>query len=166
MKKRSILIFLLLMVALFTGCSLLAGQPSNSITITKADEKTIEEYINTKTDDISSAREGKMYSAFALLGSDKDRIYLWVLKEEFVKAGDRIVQQNGVSLPVVLYVKDTGNGIEIKNHKYPEDGEGYGKSLKKLFPESVINIISKNHNERVTKLEETIKSLAKDDLKI
>ncbi|MDN5316849.1 MAG: hypothetical protein PWR08_973, partial [Thermoanaerobacterium sp.] len=36
----------------------------------------------TKTNDIAYPNKGKMYSAFELLGTDKDKIYIWLVKEE------------------------------------------------------------------------------------
>jgi beta-lactamase regulating signal transducer with metallopeptidase domain len=45
--------------------------------ISNPDEKTIHEYLNTKTDNLSGkAREGKFYSAFTLLSTDRDKIYV------------------------------------------------------------------------------------------
>jgi hypothetical protein len=124
--------------------------------ITEKDEKVILEYLNAKTDDINAARESKMYSAFVILGNSKDRIYIWLLKEECSNYGDYIDEGNGVSLPVVLYIKEGSNGIEIKKHKYPEDGERYGRSMKKLFPKVVLQKIDREYNEIMATLKEKI----------
>lgn len=163
-KRISIFVFLLSITIFFIGCNSKLENSSNTLKITKEDEKTILEYLDIKTIDIDEARVGKMYSAFSILGTDEDSIYIWLLKEEYFKQGNEIVQQGGVSLPVVLYIEKSKNGIEIKNHKYPGDGEQYGKDIKKLFPRNVIDEINRNYNERVEKLEEIIKSRVEEEL--
>lgn len=165
MKKRSILIFILLMNLILGGCNSTVKNASNSLKITTEDEKIIQEYLDTKTNDILKARDGKVYSAFTILGTDKDRIYVWVEKIEYAKEGNSIVQRDGTASPLVLYIKNINNGIEIKGHKGPEDGKGYGKSIMKLFPENVRKMISTDYNERAVKLDEEAKSRAEDDLK-
>lgn len=135
---------------------------SNSLKITKDDEKVILEYLDKKTNDISSPRGGKMYSAFDILGTDSNRIYIWMLKEECLKQGNEVKMTNGVSLPVVLNIEIVTNKIVIKSHKFPGDGEGNGESIKRLFPANVINLMSNNHNERVTQLEEAIQRRIKE----
>lgn len=164
MKKRSIFIFVLLIILILGGCNSTAKNASNSLKITIEDEKIIQIYLDTKTDDLLKARDGKVYSAFTILGTDKNRIYVWVEKIECAKEGNLIVQQDGAASPLVLYIKDTNNGIAIKGHKGPEDGEGYGRSIMKLFPENVRNMINTDYNERAVKLVEEAKSRAEDDL--
>lgn len=164
MRKVNIFILLLLLMGTLGGCSSIAKNPTNSLKITKEDEKAILEYLDTKTNDISSPRAGKMYSAFEVLGMDSNKIYIWMLKEEYLKQGSEIKMTNGVSLPVVLNIEVVEDKIEIKSHKFPEDGEGNGESIKKLFPENVRKVLSNNHNERVTKLEETIMNRVKEQI--
>jgi hypothetical protein len=166
MKKGTIFIFLLSVMLILEGCNSIAKNSSNSLKITENDEETILEYLDTKTNDISSPREGKMYSAFDILGTDSDKIYIWMLKEECLKQGNEVKMTNGVSLPVVLYVETVEDKIEIKNHKFPEDGEQIGKSRRKLFPENVRNVMSNNSNERIIQLEEIIRNRAKEEIKI
>ncbi|MEG0775688.1 hypothetical protein [Clostridium sp.] len=166
MKKYSIFIFLVCIIIILGGCNSKLKNSSNSLEITKEYEGVILEYLDKNTDDINSPRNGKMYSAFNVLGTDTDKIYVWMLKEEFLKQNSEINMTNGVSLPLVLYINTEKDKIEIINHKYPEDGEGYGRSLKKLFPQNVIKVMNDNHNESVEKLEEIIKNRVKEDIKI
>lgn len=146
------------------GCKSTIKNSSNSLNITKEDEKIIQQYLDTKTNDISSTKSGKMYSAFILLGTDNDKIYVWMLKEECIKVGSGVIITNGVSSPLVLYVKTGEYGIKIKSHKSPKDGEGYGKSIKKLFPQNVIDLISNISNEHMAHLKEVIKNRVKEDI--
>lgn len=165
MRKGIMFIFLLSMLLILGGCNLTVKDASNSLKITKEDEKIILEYLDTKTNDVSSPRGGTMYSAFTVLGTDSDKLYIWMLKEETLKQGSEVIMTNGTSLPLVLYIKTGEEKIIITNHKYPEDGQGNGKSIRKLFPENVRKVMSNNYNERADQLEEIIKNRVKDDMK-
>ena len=106
MKKPVILLFLLSVMLTVEGCSPAPNDSSDSLIITKNGEKAIYEYLDTKTNDISRPDTGKMYSAFEILGTDTDRIYLLVLKEEVIRQdGNNVKKTNIVSLPVVLYIE-------------------------------------------------------------
>ncbi|NTW25488.1 MAG: hypothetical protein HGA37_12385 [Lentimicrobium sp.] len=164
MKKWIILIFLLSVMLIWGGCNSTPKNSSNSLIITKDDEKIILKYLDTKTNDISSPEGRRMYSAFDSLGTDSDKIYIWMLKEECLKQGNEIEWTNGVSLPVVLYVKSLEDKIEIKSHKFPEDGEGNNKNIRKLFPENVRSVMYNNSNERVTRLEQIIRNRANEEI--
>ncbi|GEM_PF-980970 len=135
---KSKVLFLLTFVAtvIFSGCNSSEKVSSNALSITKNDEKMILEYLDTKTDDIVSSKNGKMYSSFKLLGTSDNKIYIWMSKVEYFYVDGKVTRKDGdaVSLPVVLDAKTTNNRLSIANHKYPEEGKNYGKSLKKLFP--------------------------------
>lgn len=157
--KKKLFIFLMIfqILLLFVGCNATKETSSNILTLTQADERTIEEYLDAKTNDISSPFQGgRMYSAFKILGTDSNKIYLWMLKYEYLKESN--VYTNGVLLPVVLTIEVKDNQIIIENHSYPKDGNEYGPSLKKLFPQNVIDQISTNHNELVKELEQIIEN--------
>lgn len=122
MKIGSMIVFMLSIIITFTGCGEIKTDATNVLKITPNDEKTIQEYCDTKTDDIDISPEGKMYSAFELLGTDKDRIYIWLIKRMYIKnEGQDEKPESGdtVSLPVDLYIKNDGKGISIIGHKYP-----------------------------------------------
>lgn len=164
MKKRFFAFVLqLLILFILGGCSSTPKDASNTLKITQADGKMIQEYLDTKTNDISAPNQkGKMYSAFKIFGTDSNKIYVWMLKYEYLGQGKELT--NGVSIPIVLYIESKDGEIEIKNHKYPKDGEGYGKSLKKLFPQNVIDKMNNNHNEFIEQLEEIIQNRIKEDV--
>lgn len=165
MKKRSIFLFLLIVIIVVLSCASLrnisVALADNTVKLTQADEEKILEYLDHKTDDIASAQMGKMYSAFKLLGSNKDKLYIWVSKVEYLNITGKLTHEGGdaVSLPVVLEIKKTDNGFNIISHKYPKDGKDYGKSLNKLFPS---NIKYPTNEERLT-LDNTTKARAEDD---
>jgi hypothetical protein len=165
MKRRSFVLLLLSILFVLGGCNSTPEDSSNIIKITQADEKIIEEYLDKRTNDISTPYGGgKMYSAFNILGTDDNKIYVWMLKSEYLKQTNELT--NGVSVPIVIYIETKGDKIEIKNHKCPKDGVEYGKSLRKLFPQNVRDEIENNHNEFIQHLEEIIKNRVKEDVEI
>jgi len=102
-----------------------------------------------------------MYSAFKILGTDPDKIYLWMLKYEYLKPSNKLT--NGVSLPVVLNIATKENQIVIENHCFPKDGNEYGPSLTKLFSQNVRDQISMKHNELVKELEKILENRIHSD---
>jgi len=96
-----------------------------------------------------------MYSAFKILGTDAEKIYLWMLKYEYLEKSNELT--NGVSLPVVLTIKTKDDQIVIEKHNFPKDGSAYSTSLRKLFPQTIRDQISRNHNDMVKELEQIIK---------
>lgn len=129
--------------------------------ITRADENIIYDYLDNKTNDLAYSKRGKMYSAFKVLGTSQDKLYLWVLKREYSKVGKTFPDGDAVSVPVVLSVIKIGNNLIIISHKAPEDGDNYGKSLKKLFPSNIHFPIS---NDDRNYLEEATRIRAEEDL--
>jgi hypothetical protein len=164
MKIRTFLIFvsILSIIIVFAGCN--SNQKiitTNPLKITQNDKKIILNYLDTKTNDIAYPSKGKMYSAYELLGTDKDKIYIWLVKEEYIKAGTNLERGQGVSLPVVLKIKKSSKGISIISPDFPKDGVNYNKDVKKLFP---ANIRFPN-NEEIKNLVKVIETRAEEDLK-
>lgn len=157
MKKGIFFIFLLLMMIVLGGSSQVLKNSSNSLSITKDDEKEILKYLDTKTNDILAPTNGKVYSAFYILGTDNDKIYTWVIKKEEII-------RSSVSLPVVLNVETINGKIKVISHKFPRDGHDGAEDIKKLFPENVRHIMyDKNHNERIIQLQDIIENRIKQD---
>lgn len=156
-KKFYFFLVLIQILLIFGGCDSTNENSSNTLALTLQDEQRIEEYLDTRTEDISSLYQGgKMVSAFKILGTDADKIYLWMLKYEYL--GESHELTNGVSLPVVLATATKDNQIVIEHHSFPKDGSAYSDSLKQLFPKNVRDQISKNPNEMVKELEQIIKN--------
>lgn len=163
MKLKISSIFLLATIIIFSGCNLSKKVSTNNLEISKIDQKVILEYLDEKTDDILSSKRGKVYSSFKLLGENKDEIYIWVVKLEYFNEGSEISHDGGdaVSIPVVLKFKLKDNNISILSHKYPNDGQNYNQSVKKLFP----NNIKFPNNEEVLKLNESATKRAEEDMR-
>ncbi len=138
--------------------------------IANPDEKTIYEYLNTKTDDLmGKAGDGKFYSAFTILSTDRDKIYIYLMKARFVKQGNTAVQDDSVISPLVLYIKNTNEGIIIVGHEGPVDGIGWGQSLQRIFPENAreaLRVFDEQYNERMARMSEEIQNKAEADFHV
>lgn len=139
MRIGKIYVLILSLLIILTGCNSVSKDASNTLKITENDEKTILEYLNINTKDIANSSKGKIFNAFKILGTDKDRIYIWLVKKEYFKKEDQNTLEDGsvVSLPVVLYIKKVDDGISVTKHKCPPDGVNYGKVVTKLFPSNI-----------------------------
>ncbi|MFL0247109.1 hypothetical protein [Candidatus Clostridium stratigraminis] len=156
-------IILLVIILIFGLYNLTAKTSSNSLKISKDDEKIILEYLDTKTNDILAPLGGKLYSAFTVLGTDDNKIYILMLKEEFIKHGNEMIQNGGVSAPMVLNVQTNDGKIKIIGHKYPRDGEEGSIDLKRLFPKNVRNVLNKIRNDGSFNLQDAIKNRIKGE---
>lgn len=162
MKLRLLLLIVSAALLAFSGGYVHSKNVSTeTLEITQTDEKIILDYLDNQTNDLASPHRGRMYSAFNLLGTRRNKIYLWVTKIEYLQAGGKITHEGGdaVSSHVVLYVKKTGKNFRILSHKFPDDGENYFKSLKKLFPP---DIQSPNYDDNL-KLKEITRTRAEED---
>ena len=135
------LILLFLIITLLTIAILIFNTKTITLEkITNVDKETILKYLEMKTENISLTHEGStMVSAFHILEVTPNKIYIWVLKSEYVKYRNEILYLMGAtSLPVVLYIKKINGKLEIINHKFPRDGTYWSRDVNRLFPTTVI----------------------------
>ncbi|MBY0755349.1 hypothetical protein K5V21_07750 [Clostridium sardiniense] len=159
MNKKISIFIILLTVTLFLGCTAITKRNINekninTMTITEKDEETIREYIDNKTGNDIVVSDEETYSAFKILGSSDNEIYLWVLKEN--ESG------GGGSVPLVLEIKKENNNLNILSYKMPGSGDDYGKDIKEMFPKGVQNkIFSKPdaHNEMISELQKELQEI-------
>lgn len=117
---------------------------SNAKEVSTEVKEKLEEYIENNTDDICEKTNGKSYSAFEILGMDKDEIYIWL-----IKAND----EKGISVPVKLKINED---FEVISHKYPEGGANYEEDLEAMFPKNVVIKIKNGKGTYIKKLENKI----------
>lgn len=154
MKKKFNIFIILLTATLFLGCTANNEKNINTMNITEKDEETIREYIDNKTGNYIVMSDEETYSAFKILGSSDNEIYLWVLKEN--ESG------GGGSVPLVLEAKKENNNLNILSYKMPGSGDDYGQDIKELFPKEVQNKIFSNgntHNEMINELEKELQEI-------
>ncbi|GKX31551.1 hypothetical protein SH1V18_40310 [Vallitalea longa] len=142
MNKKFVFVFIIIVMFIFILTLFINNDSTTISEISQNDEKKILEYLDTKTNDISSPSKGKMYSSYDLLGIEENKIYIWLVKEEYITKDHAESKGNIVACPVVLYAtKNNNNELLIENHNFPEDGKNYGKNLKRFFPENIIEKI-------------------------
>jgi hypothetical protein len=119
---------------------------------------TIQRYLEASIESPNSG--GKMFCAYELLGKDTSQrtqyIYVWATCMEYSVKNGKLEQGVGISLPVSLMAEDSPGGLIMKGHRKPVDGEGYGASIRKIFPQQYHNAIfaqGQQYNRRAESLQ-------------
>lgn len=114
------------------------------------------EFLNQTTDDnyirryLENSLEspgfgGKMFCTYELYGKepqgDKQQLYLWAFCMEYYIEGGVLQEGTGVSMPVVLVSVPSCHSDLIETHFKPADGEDYGNSIRRLFPQKYLPAI-------------------------
>ena len=68
------------------------------------------------------------------IDGDKYTVYALTDYANFGFMNGYFVEQSGGSGPAVLTFEKTSSGYKLLDIQYPQDGEGYGESIKELFP--------------------------------
>lgn len=138
-----------------------AGRPANAtnnLKITKEDEQTILNYLNSSKIDHDALREGeKTASAFDILGTDRYKIYLLFVTRHYLTQDNQNKLTSGTAGPAVLYVSDKKGRLQIIDYRLPNDETVFERYLNQLFPENILKDMD-NYNERANKLESELES--------
>lgn len=117
---------------------------------------------------------GRVFCAYELMDWVHDEhqqqttLYLWVLCQEYLAVGDTLEKGTGVSVPVALYVSQTGDGWQMA-HRLPGDGTQYGQDVRILFPQHLWGeILAENPQaiERYNQRAETLERLSEQAARI
>jgi hypothetical protein len=118
---------------------------------------TIRQYLESHLESPNTG--GKMFCAYELYGSEMKKnskhLFLWAVCAEYYVKDGVLRYGAAVSVPVVLIAEQTTGGEVIKAHKKPVDGEGYGASIREIFPQKYhVTIFAKGqqYNRRATTL--------------
>lgn len=151
-------------MCIFSGCSSSENVGDNTLEISKDDEKLILNYLDNNTNDLASTENGKMYSAYKVLGTSQEKIFLWVIKIEFKYKEGKLTKEEGesVAAPIVLNIKKNGKSFSIIGHQLPKEGKDYPKSIKKLFPSDMV-FPDDDYSFRL-KLKESILARVEEDI--
>jgi hypothetical protein len=81
---------------------------------------------------------GEMRCAYAPLGQQAERLFVWALCLELLPSanGQELVRGSGMSLPVALQVETHDGRARVVGIEVPQDGDQYGASIRRIFPES------------------------------
>jgi|WetSurSiteA1Bulk_404760.scaffolds.fasta_scaffold02542_7 hypothetical protein len=114
------------------------SESSIPLPVTKA---TVEEAINKypTTQLLKPEYGGKVFCSYYHYGFDEEKeknmvyAYTWVYCEEYYKEGGNLKMGSGVSMPVKFALELQNGTLGVQGHEVPEDGEGYGASIRKMF---------------------------------
>ena len=114
------------------------SESSVPLPVTKA---TVEEAINKypTTQLLKPEYGGKVFCSYYHYGFDEEKeknmvyTYSWAYCEEYYKEGGTLKMGSGVSMPVKFALELQNGILGVQGHEVPEDGEGYGASIRKMF---------------------------------
>lgn len=101
----------------------------------KKNTDNIEKYLDTKV--METAYNGKVFSAHKVFMEQDNKIYLWAYMQEYYKRDGKTLLGSGWSVPLILTIENSPEGITVKGHTAPRDGELYSLDVKDLFPEKI-----------------------------
>lgn len=129
-------------------------------------EGEIQSYLESHIE--SPSFGGKMFCVYKLFGieteGNNDHIYLWALCMEYYTKNNALLKGTGISLPVALISVRSPQGSKIVKHKKPVDGEGYGESIRRIFPRKYHKTIfaeTEEYNKRAERLMVDVEKRAK-----
>jgi hypothetical protein len=112
----------------------------------------------------SASRGGRAECSYTPLAASRDTAYLWVLCMELVPEGDSLAVGTAGSLPMALAIDTTGPAPRFTAAWRPEDGQGYGRSIRARFPPAAarlaLDLPVEDHNARVRALEAKLRARA------
>lgn len=127
--------------------------------LSQKDTEEIEKYLDEKM--MNPEFGGKVFSASEIFETSKDKIYLWAYIQEYYKKDNTLELGTGWSVPAVLSVEFSADGLKILIHKVPCDGENYSNDIRSMFPEDIQQkIFDFSGTEGIPKLEKNSKERA------
>lgn len=145
--------------ALFTLLTVSCSQKKQHLTLN--DVKNIEKYLDTKV--MAPAQNGVVLSAHKVLMQKDNTLYVWAYMQEYYKSDGKLMRGSGWSVPMILTIEQSADGIMVKNHKYPGDGELYSKEVRELFPTEIQQqIFDFPASQDLRKLEEILSKRSKN----
>jgi hypothetical protein len=123
---------------------------------------TIEDYLNQKV--ASKGFGGKAYCAYEVLDAEKsgtsERLYLWIVCQEYHRTNQKLEQGTGGSFPVALTIRTENEKVEVLSHQIPRDGSYYAPDLEAIFSKKALASANSVKNDRVAKLQNAIRQQA------
>jgi hypothetical protein len=99
--------------------------------------ENVEDYLAANVG--TSAFGGNVFCVYEPLNAPQGaegKIYLWALCREYVLEQTSLVAGSGVSLPVVLLIREKNDHREVVGHLVPRNGTHYGPDVRATFPPS------------------------------
>jgi hypothetical protein len=110
---------------------------ANSFNLTNDDRKAIEAYLVEKI--IEPVFGGRIFCAYRVLLSDRQtgKICLWALIQEFYRELGDLREGTGISVPLVLDVREHNGKLLVTGHTLPADGGNFPADIERLFPQQI-----------------------------
>jgi len=80
---------------------------------------------------------GEMRCAYAPLGQEGTRVFVWATCSELLAVDDHLVDGSGVSMPAAFEIEVDSARARIVGVEVPEMGNRYAPSIRRIFPESI-----------------------------
>jgi hypothetical protein len=91
-----------------------------------------------------TSRGGEMLCAYRPLGQSGTRVFVWAVCTELLSIDNHLVNGSGMSLPAAFQIEVNGGRPRVVTAEIPEDGSGYGPSIRRIFPPDTWPAISAN----------------------
>lgn len=81
-----------------------------------------------------TSRGGEMRCAYRPLGQNGMRVFVWAVCSELLSIDNHLVDGSGMSLPAAFQIEVNNGRSRVVAAEIPEDGSGYGQSIRRIFP--------------------------------
>ena len=83
-----------------------------------------------------TSKGGEMRCAYRPLGQSGAKVFVWAICSELLAVDGRLIDGSGMSLPAAFAIEVDGGRARIVGVEVPQDGNGYGPSIRRIFPAS------------------------------
>lgn len=118
----------------------------------KADAQTLD-YIEKTVCLPASASNRTTICAAKVIGDDRNHLYLYVYKAEYNYQNQNLSRIGVEMFPLSLEIERSEGETNIVGYALPAEGTQYGSSMRKIFPNSIIEKISLFTQDDFTYLE-------------
>ena len=104
-----------------------------------------------------TSRGGAMRCAYRPLGQRGSRVFVWALCSELSAVDDHLVDGSAMSLPAAFEVGVGSGQAHVVGVEVPADGNGYGPSIRHIFPATTWPAIFSHGDRAVAGLEHQLR---------
>jgi hypothetical protein len=83
-----------------------------------------------------TSKGGEMRCAYRPLGQSGTKVFVWAICSELLAVDGRLIDGSGMSLPAAFAIVVDSGRSRIEGVEVPQDGSGYGPSIRRIFPAS------------------------------
>lgn len=83
-----------------------------------------------------TSKGGEMRCAYRPLGQSGTKVFVWAMCTELLAVDGRLINGSGMGLPAAFQIEVDSGRARIVGIEIPQDGSGYGPSIRRIFPAS------------------------------